>query len=236
MKDKTTAKRRTPTAIVLGVVSFVIVVGLTAAWFMADQILINRLFNISNFDATLNVSFDGGTVAKNEDGTIPVSFNSSDSNYIGKLRVSVTYKGAGVSMLRVQCTQQWKSGDTVVHVNTMLPYFIGDTDNSSLYLDTDEGNQQKWFDNRNKDYCFYYATPTYSTESGETVMLIAGFDDSDFDSTLVSDLDLSVAFEVQAVQIERYPQFWYGATDGSEPSSYTLPWPEYSYKSSALFT
>ena len=180
----------------------------------------SRLFSVSNFTCEGDVYFYDGatryTASKNADGMVAVDYrNSASNNYIENLRVDVKYAGYGVGLIRVKVVEEWSqtSGGT----KTVLPYTITMPYTINSPYGASSGNQKKWFDNRENDHCFYYATPVYaSTTSTVTIPLIADFDANEIDlGAIASSAVLNIAIDVESVQVNRYPQHW-GIT--------ALPW------------
>ena len=111
-----------------------------------------------------------------------------------------------VVCLRGRLVEEWsttKNGvRTVQPYQLSIPYIVSDLYNGS------GANQAKWFDNRASDYCFYYATPVYSTGTSE-IDLIGGVDASSIDlGVLPIDTQINILFETDAVQVNRSPQYW----------------------------
>ncbi|MEI6578262.1 MAG: hypothetical protein WCN92_02220 [Eubacteriales bacterium] len=209
--------RKPPTAVLVAIIIVIVAVSSTVAWLTAGNAVLNRSYTLSNFDAYANVYFQGNTNQEtyhNPDGTLSINISSSSAdNYIGKLRVEAKFKGKGSAYIRLKMIQQWKDGSgKILQSNTVLPFSI-----STPYLPGDTGNQSKWYDNRKDDYCFYYATKLKLTNgSYQTIPIIGGFSFIQFNAIVPSGaVSLNVAFTLEAVQINRYPQFW---------GINTLPW------------
>ena len=221
------------------IVAIVLIVSLTFAAIFRHSTTVTRWFEVSNLSAESVVWFDGLNVSemgqyKTEYG-VRASIDPSDANYIGKLRAKVQYKGRGVGLVRVRMVEEWSTpnaytrtveeevdGNIVqrqetVDYRTVFPYKLDMTYTLDSTF-TGSGNQRAWFDNRTNDYCFYYATPVYST-GGDTwrdIPLITGEKKENIDLGLLpSDAQIHVLFETDAVQVNRYPQYW-GIT--------SLPW------------
>ena len=215
---KTKTEKRKLSSVIVAAVCLLAVVSLTLAMFSRIE-SVSRLFTVSNVVSEGMVSFDGTediTPYKTDNG-IAVSLNPSDANYIGKLRVSVKYAGYGVGLIRVRVVEQWSTLDSsgirhIMPYSLFMPYTI-----DSEYDGT--GNQKAWFDNREADYRFYYATPvTSSTDSGTTIPMITGFDVNSIDVGAIAEgTQLHIYVETDVVQVNRYPQFW---------GINTLPWAE----------
>lgn len=213
MKNK--QNRKFPTALVVAAIVALLALSVTFAGIFSNTVSISGLMSLSNFKASSHVYFDGGADASAytaADGSVQVSLDSAAENFIGNLRVDVQYDGCGVGLVRVRMIEQWStvSGDirTVKPFSIRIPYLVDD------YADS-TGNAKKWFDNRENDYRFYYATPVHST--GErTISLVQGVDFDTFDlESIPGDMQLHIVVEADIVQVNRYPQYW-GMTQ--------LPW------------
>ncbi len=223
-------KKRSPSSVMIAIVALIVAVSSTVAWFVMDQGEVTGAykFKISSFAVPTvemyfwhnETEYDAASYQNITDGTVNVDFvNSTSINYIGKLRVNISYTGYGEAFLRVKMTHQFvKEGvtggdDLSLQYNAELPYTI-----STPYLNTDVGNCRKWYDNRKNDYCFYLASAVYTSSNSTSaeIPFITGFDDTQFDEAAFSGASLKIAIEVEAVQFNRYPQFW-GMTE--------LPWP-----------
>ena len=219
---KTNPSKKFPTVPVVTVVAILLVISATLAMFFSN-VDVNRVFQLSNFSAQGVVTFDG--VAAADDGgrgyLVDVK-NASAANYIGKMRVQVQYAGMGVGLIRVRVVEEWSTGVNdgvrqVMPYAIKMPYQIG-ANNANLYPATGtSGNARKWFDNRENDYRFYYATPVNCTSSSPVSLdLITGFDTSSIDLGAIADgTQLHIRVEADIVQVNRYPQYW-GMT--------SLPW------------
>ncbi len=208
--------KKSPSAIIIAAVALVTVVAVTLAMFVSNT-EVKRLFSVSNFIAEGEVYFDNSgsrTVpSKNSDGTITVNYrDSAATNYIGKLRVNAKYSGYGVGLVRVKIIEEWSqtdgTGKIVLPYTLNLPYVVANPYNTASV-----GNQKAWFNNRANDYCYYYATPIYvaseDADSVVTVPLVTDFSADDIDlGAIASNTVLRIAVEVNAVQVNRYPQFW----------------------------
>lgn len=210
----------------IAIVALVIAVVSTVAWFVLEGGITSVLdFTISNFaKPTADVYFLQGDLStvnadiyQNSDGTITVDFeNSSANNYIEKLRVDVNYTGKGEAYIRVKMLHQFIKTEVTDEVsydfNAELPYTI-----DTLYTNSDYGNKAKWYDNRKNDLSFYYATAVYTQNNNTSakIPLITGFNAGGLEPSLLGST-LKIAIEVEAVQINRYPQLW---------GINKLPWP-----------
>ncbi len=203
--------RKRPPALILVLVALTLVlVGSTLTWLLIDEMPeLRRNMSLANFEADAEVYFDGSTddpaQYRNADGSINISFNSADPNYIGKLRVDVRQRGKGAHYIRVKTVESWQDlSGKVLHVNKAIPYAIPNL-----------GQENSWFDNRAEDSCVYLATKLGGLTASNTTyttheFITAGFDSGAFAAVRPKNatVTLKVAFIVEAVQVNRFPQFW----------------------------
>ncbi len=185
--------------IIVAVVALIAVVGSTFAWFVTRTSLFQN-FSIGSFEVSADVYFLDGEKKvsaddyKDENGLYILSTDKEDVNYIGNLRASVVHSGAK-ACIRVTMNHQWTLADGTVAQNTVaLPYQFA----------------QHWYDNRDVDYSVYYAGEDKSGEADfKTADFITGFDEKAFDtSAIVEGVTVKVLIQVDAVQVNRYPQVW----------------------------
>lgn len=185
--------------IIVAVVAVIAIVGGSLAWVVTSSSL-SQKFAISGFEVSADVYFaDGGKTVdaskyKDKDGLYILSLNENDANYIGNLRVDVEHTGAK-SCVRVKMSHEWTlANGTVAQYNVAVPYKFGG----------------EWFDNRNTDYCVYYRGNDNSGKAAFTKSnFITGFDKAQFDTSgFVDGVSVKVMIQVDAVQVNRYPQIW----------------------------
>lgn len=210
MTLKTNIIRKTPTGLIIALAAVVLAVSVTLASIFTQSISVNRLFSVSNLVGDIAVSFDGGAdIASYTDSNgYRVSLKPSDPNYIGKLRVAVLYKGMGVGLVRVRITEEWST--TTDGVRTVMPFTLKFPYALASAYSASSGNQAAWYDNREEDHCFYYATPVRCASDSVTksLSLITGLDTS-ADLTLADpNADIHVVVQADVVQVNRYPQYW----------------------------
>lgn len=234
---KTKNRKASPSVLIVLIVAILLILSVTFAAIFRQTISVTRTFNASNFSAQSVVKFvdQYGELsdARMEPymtsyGGVRASVDPNAENYIGKLRASVKYQGRGVGLVRVRLVEEWstpiyststvtqegeggetvttttktKTGRTVQPYQIEIPYVV-----SAEYTGSG-GNQSAWYDNRAKDYCFYYATPVYSTGTS-VIDLITGVDATSIDlGVLPVDTEINILFETDAVQVNRYPQYW----------------------------
>lgn len=185
--------------IIVAVVALIAVVGSTFAWFATRTSLLQN-FSLSSFEVSADVYFLDGDKKinaddyKDENGLYNLSVNKEDVNYIGNLRADVLHSGAK-ACVRVTMNHQWTLADgTVAQNDVAVPYKFNNL----------------WFDNRNVDYSVYYTAEDMSGEASfDKVTLIKGFDSAAFDtSAMVDGVSVKLLIQVDAVQVNRYPQIW----------------------------
>lgn len=185
--------------IIVAIVALVAVVGSSFAWFVSRTSLLQN-FSLSSFEVSADVYFLDGEEKvsadeyKDENGLYTLSLNKDDVNYLGNLRANVAHSGAK-ACVRVTMNHQWTLADGTVAQNAVaVPYVFANG----------------WFDNRDADYSVYYAGEDNSGEASfRTAEFITGFDEKSFDSSaIVEGVTLKVLVQVDAVQVNRYPQVW----------------------------
>lgn len=185
--------------IIVAILAIVAVVGSSLAWFVTRTSL-SQQFSLNSFDVNADVYFlDGGNKVSaadytDENGLYILSLNEEDVNYIGNLRADVTHSGAK-ACVRVTMNHQWTLVDgTVAQHSVEIPYEF-----SSL-----------WYDNRNVDYSVHYMGDDLSGKADFAQQeLITGFDVAAFDtSAIVEGVSVKLMIQVDAVQVNRYPQLW----------------------------
>ena len=210
---KQSTLRKSPTVLIVAIVAVVLVVAVTLASIFTQIESVSRLFTLSNLVASADISFFGGADVSDyqTEYGIKASADPLAPNYIGKLRVSVKYKGQGVGLIRVRIAEEWSttanSVRKVLPFKLQLPYTI----DSPYITGQDSGNAKKWFDNRDNDQHFYYATPVRCTSNSveKTIPLISGGLAGSFNTNLLpAGADIHVVVEADVVQVNRYPQYW----------------------------
>lgn len=208
MKKTKSGKRPLVLGLVLAALAVVLVAG-TLTWLLVEDMpILSRNMFLANFDAYAEVYFDGSTNPeqyRNADGSISIDFDKDAENKIDKLRVDIHQKGRGAHYIRVKMVESWlDSNGKVLHVNKAIPYNI-----PSL------GQENSWFDNRAEDSSVYLAQKLGGLTASNSVytkheFIIEGFDFAAFDGVRPKDssVSLKVAFIVEAVQVNRFPQFW----------------------------
>lgn len=185
--------------VIVAVVSVIAIVGGSLAWFVSSSSLSQKL-SISGFNVAADIYFKDGdektsaSKYRDSDGLYLLSLDKEAVNYIGKLRVDVGHSGAR-SCVRVKMSHEWMLPDNTVTDNVVsVPYKFN----------------SQWYDNRESDYCIYYRGADNSGKADfESCPLIVGFDDVQFGKNgLNSDAKVKLMIQVDAVQVNRYPQMW----------------------------
>lgn len=185
--------------IIVAIVAAVAIVGSSLAWFVTRTSLFQN-FSVGSFDVSADVYFsdNGEKVSadgyKDENGLYLLSLDEDDANYIGKLRVGILHDGSK-ACVRVTMNHQWTLADGSIAQNKVaIPYRFA----------------QNWYDNRNVDYSVYYKGRDLSGEATfKNADFITGFDAGSFDTSSIAEgTTVKVLIQVDAVQINRYPQVW----------------------------
>ncbi len=185
--------------IIVAVVAIIAVVGSSFAWFVTRSSLLQNI-NLAGIDVGADVYFVDGSNTKfsadefkDKDGLYVFSLDETDVNYIGNLFVDVELEGT--ACVRVTMSHEWTSPDgKVIQRNVNVPYEFG----------------EHWFDNRNADYSVYYAGKDLSGKADfEKARFISGLDEAKLDTSDLADgTQVRVLIQVDAVQVNRYPQLW----------------------------
>ena len=215
MKDKTKISRKLKIILII-TAAVILAAGATFAWFIWSNGGISESFRLSNFEVKSDMYFmkDSQRIEcqPSENGTVQLSLNESDDNYIGNFRADVKYKGKGYGYIRVKVVPEFDINSSVVSAPTKIPFIL-----SSEYDETLSGNQSAWFDNRYKDLYYYYANEVSAQSNSEysIISLITGIknedDDIGFDLNTLKqggNTSVYVAVECDMVQVNRYPQLW----------------------------
>lgn len=201
------------TLVIIG--TLILVAAITLAWFAVTNGPLAETFKLSNFDGASDCYFTNGSryevsSYKDADGSIRLSLDQEQPNYIGNFRVDVKYKGAGSAYMRVKVACEFDSAGAATLATSKVPFII-----NNVYDEETAGNQAAWFDNRNADSCYYFADVIKGNkDSYTTLQLIKGINPTDEDGSFdIEDLkdngiNVKVAVGVDMVQINRYPQFW----------------------------
>lgn len=209
-KTKSTKKYKlNPLAVVALVLCALIAVYCgTTAWLTSGAPLNPlRLTSLEDFVYNIYVKTPSDTDWSQQ--TEPLEFTLNTSGELvtssGKKLSDYSFKavqsGNGVAFTRVRISQEWVKADgTRLQGEYNLPFIVAENN--------------KLFDNRFNDGFVYYAGAFPLSDDG--VEVFSGFDTSNFDTSAIpSDVTLRIDITVDAVQFNRYQQFW-----GID----TLPW------------
>ncbi len=188
--------RRSIAVLIICLVAVIAIVSGSLAWYSSTN-SITQLGYLAGFRTTAEVYLINSNGAKiqprvDENGLYILSTNPEDNNYIGNLKINVIHKGGANSYVRVKMNVQWTMPDGTVAQNIMLPFEFA----------------EKWYDNRENDYCVYY-TEDEGLFSSYDKSIIAGFDSERFQNESLTESAIpKVAISVESVQINRYQQVW----------------------------
>ncbi len=206
-----------PFAVVaLVVCALAVVYTATTAWLTGEPLNPIRFTTLEDFDYKMNVYFlqDDGTKVDlikdsvdqgnytSSSGAIKLDYtDSSAPNYVSRLRAEIKQIGGGVAFLRVKVSHEWLytqsagAESTRLQGEANLPYTL---------------NTSEFADKRMTDGYIYHEG--ILDESDGYVEVINGFDAANFDASAITALsgtvELSVNITVDAVQFNRYQQFW----------------------------
>ncbi len=194
--------RRRLAVLLISIVAIISLVVGTFAWYSSTNSM-TQLGSIGDMRTFTYIYLDKNGVSLNvptdENGLYILSTNPNDDNYLGNFRVNVNQKGYSHAYVRVKFNVQWTMPDGTVTQNIELPFTFG----------------EKWYDNRQQDYCVYYTESTGLFASHDK-SIITGFDFEKFQNETLSEIAIpKIAVTAESVQINRYPQMW-----GMD----TLPW------------
>ncbi|MBQ6932180.1 MAG: hypothetical protein IJN38_08640 [Clostridia bacterium] len=207
-KTKSTKKYKlNPLAVVALVLCALIAVYCgTTAW-LTSGVPLNpiRLVSLEDFAYTIEVSTDGGATWAPQDDVL--TFEKSEIGNLANVCFKVKQTGNGVAFTRVRISQEWVVLDNSGKVTERLQGAY------NLPFELAENND-KLFDNRSNDGFVYYAGAFPLNNNG--VEIFSGIDMGNFDTSVIEDnVTLHIDVTVDAVQFNRYQQFW-----GID----TLPW------------
>lgn len=195
--------RRKIAALIICLVAVVAIVSGSLAWYSSTN-AVTQYASLAGFTTKANVylvdeSGKESQISRDENGLFLLSANPEDDNFIGNLKINVVHRGRANSYVRVKMSVQWTMPDGTVTQNVLLPFEF----------------TEKWYDNRENDYCVYYTEDTGLFDSYDK-SIISGFDKELFnEKTMTKEAVAKLSVTVEAVQVNRYQQIW-----GIE----TLPW------------
>lgn len=188
--------RKKIAAIIISVVAVVAIVSGTLAWYTSTTSLMQngKLFGFTS-SARVYFKLSDGTeynATTDKDGLYVLSLDSNAKNYVGNLRINVVQKGYSKCYTRVQMNAEWVKPDGTIAQNITLPYKFAD----------------KWFDNRNNDYCVY-CKENSKLYGDYDKSIITGFDEETFiKNNLTESATPRISVSVESVQVNRYQQLW----------------------------
>lgn len=204
-KTKSTKKYKlNPLAVVALVLCALIAVYCgTTAWLTSGTPLNPlRLTSLQDFVYSIEVSTNGGENWAPQSGVLEFKVDSNgnlvnkndNTKKVSDYSFRAVQEGNGVAFTRVRISQEWvKSDGTRLQGEYNLPFELATND--------------KLFDNRFNDGFVYYkgAFPL----SNDGVVIFSGFDTANFDTSAIpADVTLRIDVTVDAVQFNRYQQFW----------------------------
>lgn len=181
---------------------------------------------------------ENGTPYEGTSVLVPVSFIPTADNYIGNLKYTVRYTGSSPAYIRVRVLEQWtdSSSDDILPASfleyeiapTGAPKAIGFPSGTATIPAAGPSAEHlaelgDWVDNRKVDYCYYYNVPVQPKQleaKGEGTATVIGdgiveltLIDQDDNSDLIAGIDpstteMGLVIEVEAVQPNRYREFW----------------------------
>ncbi len=199
-KTKSTKKYKlNPLAVVALVLCALIAVYCgTTAWLTSGTPLNPlRLTSLQDFVYSIEVSTDGGETWAPKSEVL--TFAKEDIGDLANVCFKVKQEGNGVAFTRVRISQEWVVLDTNGNVTQRLQ--------GEYNLPFELATNDKLFDNRFNDGFVYYkgAFPL----SNDGVVVFSGFDTANFDTSAIpADVTLRIDVTVDAVQFNRYQQFW----------------------------
>lgn len=209
-KTKSTKKYKlNPLAVVALVLCALIAVYCgTTAWLTSGTPLNPlRLTSLQDFAYTIKVTYeenpeDDDWILQNEELTFSLNeakeLVDKNGEKLSDIQIKVIQEGNGVAFTRVRVSQEW----VVLDENKIVTQRLQGEYNLPFVV----ADETKLFDNRFNDGHVYYkgAFPA----NGEAV-IFSGFDSANFDTSAIPDgVTLSIDVTVDAVQFNRYQQFW----------------------------
>lgn len=188
--------RRKIAVLIICLVAVISIVSGSLAWYSSTN-SVTQFASLAGFTTKANIyladeSGNETKIPKDENGLLVLSANPEDDNYIGNLKIKVVHRGYANSYVRVKMNIQWTMPDGTVTQNVLPPFTFAD----------------KWYDNRENDYCVYYTEDTGLFETHDK-SIITGFNSDEFaQKTMTKDAVAKLAVTVEAVQVNRYQQIW----------------------------
>lgn len=188
--------RRKIAALIICLVAVIAIVSGSLAWYSSTNSF-TQFASLAGFTTKADVYLmdENGAesrIRQDENGLFILSANPEDDNFIGNLKIKVIHRGYANSYVRVKMSVQWTMPDGTVTQNILLPFTFA----------------EKWYDNRENDYCVYYTEDTGLFESYDK-SIIAAFDSEKFaQESLTQDAVAKLAVTVEGVQVNRYQKMW----------------------------
>ncbi|MBQ8784209.1 MAG: hypothetical protein IJZ57_10625 [Clostridia bacterium] len=188
--------RRKIAALIICLVAVIAIVSGSLAWYSSTN-SVTQIASLAGFSTKADVyladeSGKESRIKQDENGLFILSANPEDDNFIGNLKIKVIHRGYANSYVRVKMSVQWTMPDGTVTQNVLLPFEFAD----------------KWYDNRENDYCVYYTEDTGLFESYDK-SIITDFNSEMFaQKTMTKDAVAKLAVTVESVQVNRYQQIW----------------------------
>lgn len=188
--------RKKIAALIICLVAVIAIVSGSLAWYSSTN-SVTQIASLAGFSTKADVyladeSGKESRIKQDENGLFILSANPEDDNFIGNLKIKVIHRGYANSYVRVKMSVQWTMPDGTVTQNVLLPFEFAD----------------KWYDNRENDYCVYYTEDTGLFESYDK-SIITDFNSEMFaQKTMTKDAVAKLAVTVESVQVNRYQQIW----------------------------
>ncbi len=188
--------RRKIAVLIICLVAVIGIVSGSLAWYSSTN-SITQLGTLAGFRTTANVYLLDAQGNKtypesDENGLYILSTDPESKNYIGNFKINVVHRGYSNSYVRVKMNVQWTMPDGTVTQNILPPFEFA----------------EKWYDNRENDYCIYYTEDTGLFSSYDK-SIISSFDSEKFaQQTMTKDAVAKVSVSVESIQINRYQQVW----------------------------
>lgn len=221
-------------AVLSAVLALALCVSGTFAWLSKEQKTSDAYTALSDFEVEGTLSF-GGTAYTGSTILVPVSFSSTDANYIGKMKYTVRYSGVSPAYIRVRILEQWLDvSNNEIMPASYLDYAVSTdvkpenpADSSTVPAagsgkDALADDTGVWVDHRSADYCYYYSVPVQpkllttpsdggAVQLGDGTVVLTLFDQKGMDLTGIEpgNTQLSLLLEVEAVQPNRFREFWH---------------------------
>ena len=169
---------------------------------------------------------------------VPIGLTEGSTNYIGSMKYDITYRGVSPAYIRVRVIEQWldRSTGEIKSMPYMSYHITGavstdKTSGSTISVASSSSSelavQGVWVDNRSADFSYYYSVPVQPkslaatgeqnnatlSDGAVTITLIDQRSSTDRpnpmpDGVNPATTDLSLLIQVEAVQPNRFREFW----------------------------